>query len=191
VKNFFTVTLLALGLPMIMMGDEVRRTQHGNNNAYCQDNATSWLDWTLMGKHADVHRFVALMTSRRRLRDVEPEQHHVTLNQLLAEAHQVWHGVKLGQPDWSDYSHSIALCAEARNEKMLFHFMLNAYREQLEFELPRTSSENPWRRWIDTALESPDDIVDWQGAPLVAGKTYRVEPHSVAVLFAHESGPHS
>jgi glycogen operon protein len=190
VKNFFTVTLLSLGLPMIMMGDELRRTQHGNNNAYCQDSETSWLDWTLMGKHADVHRFVALLTSRRRLRDVGPEQHHVTLNQLLAEAHQVWHGVKLGQPDWSDCSHSLAIYAEAKNEKLLFHFMLNAYREPLDFELPPTSSENPWRRWIDTALESPDDIVDWQEAPLVPGKSYRVEPHSVAVLFAHQFSQH-
>ena len=58
-KNFLTVTLLSLGVPMILMGDEVRRTQRGNNNAYCQDNETSWFDWTLLEKHADVHRFVS------------------------------------------------------------------------------------------------------------------------------------
>ena len=58
VKNFLTVTMLSLGVPMILMGDEVRRTQGGNNNAYCQDNETSWFDWTLLAKHADVHRFV-------------------------------------------------------------------------------------------------------------------------------------
>ena len=51
-KNFLTVTMLSLGVPMILMGDEVRRTQHGNNNAYCQDNETSWFDWTLLAKHA-------------------------------------------------------------------------------------------------------------------------------------------
>ena len=59
VKNFLTLTLLSLGMPMILMGDEVRRTQRGNNNAYCQDDETSWFDWTLVEKHADVHRFVA------------------------------------------------------------------------------------------------------------------------------------
>ena len=59
VKNFLTVTMVSLGLPMILMGDEVRRTQQGNNNAYCQDNETSWFDWSLVAKHADVHRFVA------------------------------------------------------------------------------------------------------------------------------------
>src|SRR4029077_15256138 len=56
VKNFLTVTVFSLGLPMILMGDEVRRTQQGNNNAYCQDSPISWLDWTLAEKHADVLR---------------------------------------------------------------------------------------------------------------------------------------
>ena len=68
VKNFLTVTLLALGMPMILMGDEVRRTQGGNNNAYCQDTETSWFDWTLLEKHADVHRFVRTLNARRVLR---------------------------------------------------------------------------------------------------------------------------
>ena len=66
VKNFLTVTLLSLGMPMILMGDEVRRTQRGNNNAYCQDNEISWFDWTLLEKHADVHRFVTLLNRAAR-----------------------------------------------------------------------------------------------------------------------------
>ena len=65
VKNFFTVTMLSLGMPMILMGDEVRRTQLGNNNAYCQDNENNWFDWALLEKHADVHRFVKLLIARR------------------------------------------------------------------------------------------------------------------------------
>ena len=79
-KNFLTVTLLSLGVPMILMGDEVRRTQGGNNNAYCQDNEISWFDWTLLEKHADVHRFVTLLNARRLLRDVEHERQRVSLN---------------------------------------------------------------------------------------------------------------
>ena len=69
VKNFLAVTLLSLGMPMISMGDEVRRTQHGNNNAYCQDNEVSWFDWTLAEKHADVLRFIAMLNTKRLLRD--------------------------------------------------------------------------------------------------------------------------
>ena len=63
------------------MGDEVRRTQHGNNNAYCQHNETSWLDWTLVAKHADVRRFATLLIRRRLLRDLEAEYEGATLNQ--------------------------------------------------------------------------------------------------------------
>jgi glycogen operon protein len=66
VKNFLTITMLSAGVPMILMGDEARRTQFGNNNAYCQDNETSWFDWDLLAKHADVHRFVTLLNARRR-----------------------------------------------------------------------------------------------------------------------------
>ena len=75
IKNFLTVTLLSLGVPMLLMGDEVRRTQRGNNNAYCQDNETSWFDWTLLEQHADVHRFVTLLNARRVLADVEHDEH--------------------------------------------------------------------------------------------------------------------
>src|SRR5919108_479346 len=108
VKNFLTVTMLSLGLPMILMGDKVRRTQQGNNNAYCQDNETSWFDWTLVAKHADVHRLVRLLSARRLLRDEEPERQRLSLNQVLRKANKAWHGVKLGQPDWSVSSHSLA-----------------------------------------------------------------------------------
>src|SRR6185503_17258010 len=61
VKNFLVATMLSVGVPMIVMGDEVRRTQSGNNNAYCHDNPTSWFDWTLLDKHADLHRFARLL----------------------------------------------------------------------------------------------------------------------------------
>jgi isoamylase len=186
VKNLLTVTMLSLGLPMILMGDEVRRTQQGNNNAYCQDNETSWFDWTLVAKHADLHRFVTLLSARRLFRDMEPERGHLSLNQLLRKANRAWHGVKLGQPDWSASSHSLAFTAETLNEKLFFHIILNAYWEPLEFELPRADrhSEDTWRRWIDTTLDSPHDIVEWQTAPPVADRTYQAGPRSVVVLFA-------
>ncbi len=86
VKNFFTVTMLSAGMPMMLMGDEVRRTQGGNNNAYCQDNETSWFDWRLLAKRADLHRFVTLLNAHRVLRDVEHERQRVALNQLIRQA---------------------------------------------------------------------------------------------------------
>jgi glycogen operon protein len=186
IKNFLTVTMFSLGVPMILMGDEVRRTQNGNNNAYCQDNETSWFDWALVARHPDMLRFMKLLIGRRLLRDLYPEHHHTSLNRLLAEAPATWHGVKLGQPDWSSWSHSLAFCAELPRQKLLFHMILNAYWEPLEFELPHLGAYGggSWRRWIDTSLESPDDIVEWKVRPFVPGQAYRAEPRSVVVLAA-------
>jgi isoamylase len=185
-KNFFTVTLLSLGVPMIVMGDEVRRTQHGNNNAYCQDNETSWFDWSLVQKHADVLRFVRLLIARRLLRDNEPESQRLTLSQFIGQAHKAWHGVKLDQPDWSDHSHSVAFSAELQKEGIVCYLIFNAYWESLDFELPQVgiAKTDPWHRWIDTSLESPHDIVEWQNAPSVSGNTYRAGPRSVVVMWA-------
>lgn len=101
VKNFLTVMLLSIGMPMLLMGDEVRRTQHGDNNAYCHDNELTWFDWSLLAKHADVLRFVRLLNERRLLRDVEHEYHRTSLPELISQAKKSWHGVKLGEPDWS------------------------------------------------------------------------------------------
>ena len=188
VKNFLTITLLSLGMPMIVMGDEVRRTQQGNNNAYCQDSEISWFDWTQLEKHADVHRFVQLLIARRLLRDVAPEQQRMTLAQLIARASKGWHGVKLDEPDWSSCSHSIAFSAHRTSENLLVYFIFNAYWEPLEFELPsvRNCDARLWHQWIDTYLDSPQDIVDWQKAPVVRAFTYRAGPRSVVVLWGRD-----
>jgi isoamylase len=193
VKNFLTVTMLSLGLPMILMGDEVRRTQRGNNNAYCLDDETTWFDWTLVTKHADVHRFVTLLNTRRRLRDLQPHAQCESLNQLLREANIAWHGATLNRPDWNFDSHSVAFSAETHKEDPMLYFAFNAYWEPIDFRLPPVGSErDPWCRWIDTSLESPLDIAEWRQAVPVAGDAYRVAPRSVVVLFArmktNESG---
>ncbi|TWU10839.1 glycogen debranching protein GlgX [Allorhodopirellula heiligendammensis] len=185
VKNFLTTTMLSLGIPMITMGDEVRRTQRGNNNAYCQDNPVSWFDWTDLEKHADVHRFVDLLSARRRLRDPEHEQQRISVNTMLREAKKAWHGVRLHQPDWSDASHCIALGGELHNGELIFHWILNAYWEPLTFELPALESGH-WRRWIDTALDSPADIVPWEQAVEVTSNHYLAAARSVVLLYVCE-----
>jgi glycogen operon protein len=183
VKNFFALTLLAAGTPMLLMGDEVRRTQHGNNNAYCQDGSLSWFDWSLLERHADVHRFVKLLNEFRQRRDVVSES-TLTLNQLLQRARITWHGIELDRPDWSRSSHSFAFTLRTLRSRFLLHGMFNAYWEALTFELPPApgSGRQGWRRCIDTVLPSPDDIQRWQHAPDVAASSYTVQPRSVAVL---------
>jgi isoamylase len=188
VKNFMAVTLLSLGVPMFVMGDEVRRTQLGNNNAYCHDDEVNWFDWSLLSKHQDVHRFVKLLIARRLLRDTAAERQRMTLAELISKGVKGWHGVKLNQADWGDHSHSIALSAELSKENLLVHFVFSAYWETLNFELPRLQSGNSWRRWIDTFLARPEDIVPWNEAPSVAGPTYQAGPRSVVVLWAKSDG---
>ena len=184
VKNFLTLTMLSLGVPMILMGDEVRRTQHGNNNAYCHDNEMNWFDWTLLKQHADVLRFTQLLAARRVQRDVAAEQQRVSLTELLRQATTAWHGVHLWRPDWSPHSHSLAFGADLRRAGLRMHLIINAYWEPLDFELPPAEGEGTWRRWIDTSLDSPDDIAPWQEAPAWADSVYHAGPRSVVVLWA-------
>jgi glycogen operon protein len=188
VKNFLTVTMLSLGTPMLLMGDEVRRSQNGNNNAYCHDSEISWLNWNLVDEHADLLRFTRLLISRRLLRDLSAERQRKSLIRLVHEANKAWHGVKLDQPDWSDHSHSLALSAEIRQEGLLVYLILNAYWESLGFELPllQNGANKKWRRWIDTYLDTPEDIVEWKAAPAVGGHVYTAGPRSVVVLYIRE-----
>jgi glycogen operon protein len=184
IKNFFTTTIMSLGVPMILMGDEVRRTQGGNNNAYCHDDELSWFNWSDLAKHADMHRFLKLLIERRLLRTIAHSQQRTSLSALLEQANKAWHGVKLFEPDWSDDSHSVALESEIKIEGIRIMLILNAYWEPLVFELPQLEPGRSWHRWIDTGLESPNDIVPWDTAPVVTGASYRTEARSVVMLYA-------
>jgi isoamylase len=99
VKNCLTLTLLVTGTPMLLMGDEVRRTQGGNNNALCQNNEFSCFDWRLVERHSDIHRFVKALAAFRMNRDLPIERLDMTLNELLRRQPFQWHGVKLNAPD--------------------------------------------------------------------------------------------
>ena len=184
VKNFLALELLAAGTPMLLMGDEVRRTQRGNNNGYCQDSDISWFDWSLLEQHADIHRFVRSLNAFRQHRDVVKDDITMTLNELLNRARIDWHGVRLNQPDWSEHSHSLAFTLQSLHARYLLHGMLNAYWEPLTFELPPVPiGHQPWQRCLDTALTSPDDISQWGNAPCVRQAIYVVAPRSVVALL--------
>jgi isoamylase len=182
VKNFLSVTLLSLGMPMISMGDEVRRTQRGNNNAYCQDNEISWFDWTDLVRHKEIFRFARLLCHQRSTRDVEYEENRIGLTEMLRRATKAWHGTQANHPDWSDKSYAIAFSGEIKQQDLLIYFALNAYWEPQEFQLPE--NKKPWRRWIDTGLKSPEDIVPWNEAPAIQDGNYKVMDRSVVWLYS-------
>jgi glycogen operon protein len=182
IKNFFTIELLSQGTPMLLMGDEVRRTQRGNNNAYCQNNRMSWFDWEDCERNADILRFVRSLI--RFVRGYELFKH----NRYLGDGGStdgpgvVWHGIHLTKPDLRYDSHSLAFTLQHPAKDESIHVMLNAWREKLVFDLPPPPEGRRWRRIIDTALPPPDDIRENDEAPAISGTTYTLEPRASAVI---------
>jgi glycogen operon protein len=186
VKNFLAITLLSLGVPMLLMGDEVRRTQNGNNNAYCHDNELTWFDWTLLERHRDLHRFVKTLIRQRLMLGKDLGVEGVSLNELLRSAEIEPHGVRLHEPDLNPWSHSLAVTVRPRLRAVSFHVMTNAYWQPLTFDLPRPGPgvHDCWRRWIDTSRDAPDDVCDGPVAPAVESPSYMVQARALVVLFA-------
>jgi len=210
IKNFFTILFFSQGTPMILMGDEVRRTQLGNNNGYCQNNELSWFDWSQIEKQTDLLRFVRGVinfTQELKIMGVDkvlatvgagtPES-TLTKNQDKINPNKVpnisWHGVNLGRPDWWEDSRTLAFSlrhpglssAISSEEKKgeHFHIMLNAYWKPLMFELPLLPKGESWYSIVNTAFASPRDFNDLETATKVIGVRYRVEARSVVVLMA-------
>jgi isoamylase len=189
IKNLLAINILSLGTPMLLMGDEVRRTQRGNNNAYCQDNELSWFDWSSLHRHDDIHRFVRGLIRVRFMRESVRTDHQLTLAELMRHAQVQLHGVRLDRPDHGHESHSLAVTASSLSGDLLMHFALNAYWESLDFELPALpdwagARGTGWRRIIDTARPAPDDLLLPENAEPVQGPLHRVAARSAAVLFA-------
>jgi len=179
IKNFLTINLLSLGIPMILMGDEIRRTQQGNNNAYCQDNDISWMDWSRLEQHRDIYRFAQKLIRFRLNLPVRDEE--LTLSDLLKQTKVEWHGVHLYSPDWSGGARTLAFTLQGQRNR--FHIMFNAFWLPLKFDLPRRDGST-WKRLIDTSLASPDDFCDTQSACALTEDHYMVEGRSSVVVIS-------
>ena len=171
---------------MIVAGDEVRRTQRGNNNAYCQDNGISWFDWDLVGRNRDIFRFFKEMIAFRARHSIVSRQNFFT-----GEANErglrdvAWHGCKLNLPGWSDPGSSVlAFTMGGFNGEADLHAMLNMSGADLEFDVPRVPGRS-WRRAVDTSLPSPEDIaVAGDEIEVKPDDRYRANAHSVVVLIS-------
>ncbi len=186
IRNFLTILLVSQGTPMIVMGDEVRRTQYGNNNVYGQDNEIGWFNWENVEQHADLLRF-----TRGLIRFIQEHKifHRDQLWSSLDEDHQMtitWHGTNLHQPDWSGTARTLAFSLGNVDGGDYLHVMLNSYWEPLAFELPPLNKGERWSRIVDTSLEPPDDFCERGRHKVVRGDDYVVNGHSAVILLAHE-----
>lgn len=181
-KNLISLLLLSQGTPFWLMGDELQRTQRGNNNAYCQNNPLSWLDWSTMRQHAGLLRFLQqLWQLRRRLRLFAETRPWTDPPALLH-----WHGVRLGQPDWSDASHSLAYSLRLPDGSEHLHVVMNAFWEALVFELPRLPADRAWHRLLHTGLSAPEDISPPERAPQIWEPQIELPSRSICVLWEGE-----
>jgi glycogen operon protein len=182
IKNFHALLFLSHGTPMLQMGDEVRRTQGGNNNGYAQDNSTSWFDWSAPEREAGLLRFVQGMIRFINAHPVFLEERFWTTTGKNPRI--TWHGVQLNRPDWGEASHSLAFTLRHPENDFRLHVLLNAFWEPLVFELPVLPPGRAWRRFVDTSLASPDDMADLLETGPIQADSYRAADRSVVILAA-------
>ncbi|MEW5975316.1 MAG: glycogen debranching protein GlgX [Acidobacteriota bacterium] len=186
-RNFIAILFFSQGVPMILHGDEFGRTQLGNNNAYCQDNEISWVNWDLRNQNADLFRFFRLLIQfRKRHAALRRRTFFQEGNSHPADV--IWHGVKCGQPDWSWDSRTLGMQLAAPDGQDEVLLLANSHWEDHEFELPRLMGKS-WFRLLDTSLPSPSDILE-EGTECRVRRqdAYRVCSRSVVVLLGR---PHS
>ncbi|MBZ0185958.1 MAG: glycogen debranching protein GlgX [Candidatus Obscuribacterales bacterium] len=188
IKNALCLLFLSQGTPMILMGDEIRRSQHGNNNAYCQDNDLSWMDWTLVDENEDLLKFTQGLVSFTQSLELF-EQDHLLCGKCghCCCPHIEWHGTTLDQPDWSDFSHSLSFLIVHPEAEEHLYVIFNAFWESLIFQLPDPPSRKQWHRIVDTAI-APVGIWTAESASPVSRTEYWVKERSSVVLMALNKG---
>jgi isoamylase len=173
IRNFAVILMVSHGVPMILAGDEARRTQQGNNNPYNQANDVSWVDWDRAAEHEDLRRFWQRLIAFRK-------RQPVLRSRAYGEVAIRWHGTELDAPGWNDpWSRVLAFTLDAA-----IHVILNMDDHENAFELPQVEGRR-WLRAFDTALPAPDDAAD-EGTeqPLADETRYVAGPRSAVVLVS-------
>jgi isoamylase len=181
-KNFCALLLLSNGIPMIVAGDEFLNTQRGNNNPYNQDNEITWLDWSRLEENRDVHRFFKLMIAFRKA--------HPSIGRATFWREDVkWVGPN-GPVDFGHESRCLAYIlngASVGDDDL--YVMINAHWEDRNFKVQK-GQPSEWRRVVDTARSSPDDILEPGSEPKLESPDYLVRARSVVVLRRVQAGSH-
>ena len=179
IKNFLLTLLISRGVPMLLGGDEFRRTQGGNNNAYCQDDETSWHDWTCLEQHQEIYRFVRGLIAFRGAHPI------LSKEQFYTDAEIEWFGPQGGLPNWVDPKEKRFACLVHEGEQDALYLLFNASAEEADFHLPRMPDGARWRLAMDTCHKAPQDLFIAGDEPLLdSAEVYHAGPRSSAVLMA-------
>ena len=194
-KSLMATLLLSQGVPMILAGDEHLRTQKGNNNAWCQDNELSWLDWSLGDTNAGFVRFVRELIWLRKRHPVLRRSSFLqgTITPLTSDIR--WHGTVPDEPDFSPESQLLVYTLDGRfhgrDDLELvapdndFLVVMNGAATPDAIAVPKSPTGRRWRRLIDTAAASPDDLfAESLGAVVTSGAPLLVAAFGLAVLIS-------
>jgi isoamylase len=178
IKNFLLTLFVSRGIPMLLGGDEFRRTQGGNNNAYCQDNETSWHDWSCLKQHREIFRFTRGMIAFRRAHPILSKEQFYTDEEIH------WFGPQGGLPNWADPKEKQFACLIHEDEQRALYLMFNAGSDPVNFALPPVLPGARWHLAADTSREAPQDLFAAGEEPLWEDRqTYQMSPRSSAILL--------
>ncbi len=160
-RNLLSSLLFSPGIPMLLMGDEVGRSQGGNNNSWCQDTSLGWMIWDINNCDNELRSFLKkIIQIRKDLSDLfSPETTRFNESSLPYTSQELWiqwHGIKVNSPDWSSWSHTISYSINQGKKGSVIWLGLNGYNQSMEFELPKSTSS--WMKIIDTSLIKEKEI---------------------------------
>jgi glycogen operon protein len=193
-KNAVALLMTSQGVPMILMGDEVGRTQRGNNNAYCLDGEINWMDWRLLEENAELFRFFRLCIAFRKAHPVLRNDDHLQGRDLVGSGYPdvSWHGVKAWRPDWSDSCRTVAFMldgahaarrGQGRDDDV--YVAANVHWEAHDFELPQPAGGRAWHVFANTGAAHPHDVWELGSEPRLENQgRLLMGPRSVAILVS-------
>ena len=186
-RNLLSSLLLSPGIPMLLMGDEIGRSQGGNNNTWCQDNKLGWMTWENKNCDQDLKEFVMRLISIRKqlpeffspdcIFDTQKDRSKNKTSDFWIQ----WHGIKANKPDWGDWSHTLGYSINKKDEGSAIWIGFNAYKEAMLFDLPKPIS--PWRKFIDTSFFKIKNIPK---KPLANQSNIRIESNSLVLMVSSE-----
>jgi glycogen operon protein len=163
---------------MLLSGDEFRRSQGGNNNTYCQDNETSWIDWSQLERNQDIFRFAQGMIAFRVAHPI------LSKAQFYTDAEISWYGSQGGLPGWTDAKGRQFSCLIHEDEQRALFLIFNSSADAVDFHLPPIAHGARWLLAADTAEEAPCDMIVAGKEPILGlPRSYRAKPHSSAILL--------